>query len=63
MNELDLEWTKILDTHGQLTIVAGQVWPKIKLIKAFTVVLNTYKNDEDLSRIESIRVLETLFPL
>ena len=29
----------MLDTQGQLTIVAGQVWPKIKLIKAFIVKL------------------------
>ena len=44
----------ILDTQGQLTIVAGQVWPNIKLIKAFIVVLDTCKNDEDPSRNESI---------
>ena len=53
----------ILDTQGQLTIVAGQVWPKIKLIKAFLVVLDTCKNDEVPSRNESIRVLTTLLPL
>ena len=50
----------ILDTQGQLTIVAGQVWPKIKLVKVFTVVLDTCKNDEDPPRNESIRVLTTL---
>ena len=53
----------ILDSQGQLTIVAGQVWPKIKLITAFIVVLDTCKNDEDPSRNESIRVLTTLLPL
>ena len=53
----------ILDTQGQLTIAAGQVWPKIKLIKAFIVVLDTCNSDEDSSRNESIRVLTTLFPL
>ena len=53
----------ILDSQGQLTIVAGQVWPKIKLIKAFKVVLDTCKNDEDPFRNESIRVLTTLLPL
>ena len=56
MNEL--EWSKhysyILDTQGHLTIVAGQVWPKIKLIKAFIVVLDSCKNDEEPSRNESI---------
>ena len=51
----ELEWSKhdranILDTQGQLIIVAGQVWPKIKLIKAFIVVLDTCKNDEDPSK-------------
>ena len=47
-----------LDTQGQLTIVAGQEWPKINLIKAFIVVLDTCKTDEDPSR--NIRVLTTL---
>ena len=51
----------ILNTQGQLT--AGQVLPKIKLIKAFIVVLDTCKNDEDACRNESIRVLTTLLPL
>ena len=53
----------ILDNQGQLTIVDGQVWPKIKLNKAFKVVLDTCKNDEDPSRNESIRVLTLLLPL
>ena len=53
----------ILDNQGQLTIVAGQVLPKIKLNKAFIVVLDNCKNDEDPSRNESIRVLTTLLPL
>ena len=35
-------------------IVAGQVWPKIKLIKAFMVVLDTCKNDEDPSKIKAL---------
>ena len=30
--------------------VAGQVWPKIKLIQAFIVVLDTCKNDQDPSK-------------
>ena len=50
----ELEWSNIvellLDTQGQITIVAGLVWPKIKLIKAFLVALDTCKNDEDPSR-------------
>ena len=56
-------WSYIFDTQGQLTIVAGQVWPKIKLIKAFIVGLETCKNDEDPSRNESIRVFTTLLLL
>ena len=43
------------------SIVVGQVWPKTKLIKAFIVVLDTCKNDEDPSKNESIRVLTTFF--
>ena len=35
----------ILDTQ-----VGGQVWPKIKLIKALIVVLDTCKNNEDPSK-------------
>ena len=53
----------ILDTQGQLTIIARQVGLKVKLIKAFIVVLDTCKNDIDPSRNESIRVLSTLLPL
>ena len=53
----------ILDNQGQQTIVAGQVWPKINLNKAFIVVLDTCKNNEDPSRVKSIRVLTTLLPL
>ena len=44
----------ILDTQGQLTMVAGQVWPKIKLIKVFIVVLHTCKNEEDPFRNEAL---------
>ena len=65
MNEL--EWSNItelyLDTQGQLTIVAGQNWPKIKPIKDFIVVLDTCKNGEDPSRNRSIRVFATLISL
>ena len=43
------------------TIAGGQGWPKIKLIKAFIVVLETCKNDEDPSKNESIRVLTTFY--
>ena len=47
-DQMKNEWTRmvktlesyILDTQGQLTIVAGQVWPKIKLIKAGQILLN-----------------------
>ena len=53
----------ILDTQGELTIVAGQECPKIKLIKAFIVVLGTCKNNEEQSRNENIRVLTTFLPL
>ena len=55
----------ILDTQWRLTIVGAQVWPKIKLIKALIVVLDTCKNDEDPSKNESTKfcVLTTLLPL
>ena len=42
------------------SIVGGQVWPKIKLIKALIGVLDTYKNDEDPYKNESTSVLITL---
>ena len=45
------------------SIVGGQVWPKIKLIKALIVVLDICKNDEDPSKNESTSVLTTLLPL
>ena len=35
------------------------MWPKIKLIQAFIVVLDTCKNDEDPSKNESTRLLTT----
>ena len=35
------------------SIVGGQLWPKIKLIKALIVLLDTCKNDEDPSKNES----------
>ena len=38
-------------------MVGGQVWPKIKLIKALIGSLDTCKNDEDPSKIESTCVL------
>ena len=44
------------------SIVGSQVWPKIKLIKAFTVVLDTCKNDGDNSKNKNTSVL-TLLPL
>ena len=45
------------------SIVAGQVWLKIKLIEALIVVLDTCENDEDPSKDESTSVLTTLFLL
>ena len=35
------------------SIVGGQVWPKIKLIKALIVVLDICKNDEDPSKMKA----------
>ena len=63
-----LEWSKhyrAIFRHSRAanSIVAGQVWPKIKLIKAFIAVIDTCKNDEDPSKNESIRVLTTLLQL
>ena len=42
------------------SVVGGRVWPEIKLIQAFMVVLSTCKNDEDLIKNESARVVTTL---
>ena len=39
------------------------MWPKIKLIQAFIVVLDTCKNDEDPSKNESTIVLTTFLAL
>ena len=36
------------------SIVGGQVWPKIKLIKALIIVLDTCKNDEDPSKMKAL---------
>ena len=63
-----LEWSKhyrALFRHSMTdnSIVGGQVWLKFKLIKAFIVVLDTCKNDEDPSKNVSTRVLTTLLPL
>ena len=32
----------------------GQVYPKIKLIQAFIVVIDTFKNDEDPSKMKAL---------
>ena len=39
------------------------IWQKFKLTQAFIVVLVTCKNDEDLSKTESTRLLATFLPL
>ena len=39
------------------SVVGGCVWPKIKLIQAFMVVLVTCKNEEDLFKNEGARVV------
>ena len=41
------------------SVVGGQVWPKIKLIQAFMVVLVTCKNEEDPFKNEGPRVVRT----
>ena len=35
------------------SVVGGQVWPKIKLIKALIVVIDICKNDEDPSKMKA----------
>ena len=45
------------------SIASGQVWPQFKLIKAFIVVIDTCKNDDDPSKNVSTKVLTTLLPL
>ena len=44
-------YTAIYFRHSRAAnfIVGGPMWPKIKLIKALIVVLDTCENDEDLS--------------
>ena len=49
----------IIDTQGQLTLV----FSKNKFIKAVIVVLDTCKNDDDPTKIESTCVPTTLLPL
>ena len=44
-----------LDAQGQLT----RVWPKIKLFKAFAVVVVTCKNEEDPFKDEGARMVTT----
>ena len=65
MNEL--EWSNIIELYFRHSMAANyscwSVWPKIKLIKAFIVVIDTCKNNEDPSRNESIRLLTTLLSL
>ena len=56
-------YSYILDAQRQLTVVGGRMWPIIKLIQAFMVVLVTCKNDEDPFKNESARVVTTDFPL
>ena len=51
----------IPDAQGQLTSkYLSESWAKFKLILAFMIVLNTYKNEEDLIKNESARVVTTL---
>ena len=38
-----------------------QIWPKLKLFQAFMVVLITCKNEEDTTKNEGTRVLETSY--
>ena len=45
------------------SIVGGQVWPKIKLIKAFIVLLDIFKNDEDPSKNESTKCAHNITPI
>ena len=52
-------YSYILDGQGQLTVVGGRVWLKIKLIQAFMVVLITCKNEEDPFKNEGARVVTT----
>ena len=35
------------EAQGQITGVGGGIWPKFKLVQAFTHVLITCKNDDD----------------
>ena len=52
-------YSYILDAQGQLTVAGGWVWPKIKLIQTFMVVLVTCKNEEDPIKNEGTRVVTT----
>ena len=54
---------QLRNSRAANSVVGGQVWSKIRLIQAFTVVLDTCKNDGDPSKNESTSVLTTLLPL
>ena len=63
------EWARVVkqytarDSRAANPVVGDQVWPKIKLIQAFIVVLDTYNNDEDSSKNESTKLLTIFLPL
>ena len=52
-------YSYILDSQGQLSVVGGWVWPKIRLIQTFMGVLVTCKNEEDPFKNEGTRVVTT----
>ena len=49
------------DSQGKFTLVQGRICPKFEHIQAFMVVLLTCKNEEDLIKNESARVVTTIY--
>ena len=45
------------------SMVGGGMWPKVKPIQAFTIVLIICKNEEDLLKNEGAGVVTTVLPL
>ena len=48
------------DAQGRLTL-QSEIWPNLDLIQAFIIILLICKNEEDLFKNESARVVTTLY--
>ena len=64
----ELEWSQhysliFLTLKGSWSEVSDGILPKFKLIRAFMVGFDIYKNEEDPSKIEGSGVVTTFLPL